>query len=163
MVSTYLSSKKIIDSLLANPKFVNLAKILVNSDKGTPKYLETYDALDALLLSLGINERVNIMKSDGSAWYANLIKPDDPKLNENYNTRQDIFIALNYAFGNPICNKKLYPLKLRSSVCSGYCFATRQSSTLLLPAAYTAKTYKPTHSPLSTDIFTLRVIQDVIL
>ena len=161
MVSTYLSSKKIIKSLLANPQFVNLAKILVNSDKGTPKYLETYDALDALLLSLGINERVNIMKSDGSAWYANLIKPDDPKLNENYNTRQDIFIALNYAFGNPICNKKIYPLELQSSVCSGYGFSTRQSSVRFKRAEYVAKTYKPTSSPLSTDVFTLRVLQDV--
>jgi hypothetical protein len=161
MVSTYLSSKRIIDSLLANPQFVNLAKILVNSDKGTPKYLETYNALNALLLSLGINERVNIMKSDGSAWYANLIKPDDPKLNENYNTRPEIFIALNYAFGNPICNKKLYPLDLQSSVCSGYGFAARVSSVRFKRAEYVAKTYKPTSSPLSTDVFTLRVVQDV--
>jgi len=41
MVSTYLSSVRIIDSLLANSQFVNLAKTLVNSDKGTPTYLAT--------------------------------------------------------------------------------------------------------------------------
>ena len=160
MVSTYLSSVKIIDSLLANSKFVNLAKILVNSDKGSAIYLKTYDALNALLISLGITERVNIMKSDGCAWYANLAKPDDPALNENYNTRPDIFAALNYAFGNPICNKKLYPLELQSSVCSGYGFSTRQSSVRFKRAEYVAKTYKQTSSPLSTDVFTLRVVQD---
>ncbi len=159
----YLSSKKIIKSLLANPQFVNLPKILVNSDKGSNTYSNTYEALNVLLKSLVITVRVNILKSDGMLWYSNIRKQDDPVLNINENTRIEVFSALNYAFGNPIYNIKLYPLKLRSSVCSGYGFATRQSSTLLLPAAYTAKTYKPTHSPLSTDIFTLRVIQDVIL
>jgi hypothetical protein len=152
---------KIIDSLLANSQFVNLAKILVNSDKGTHKYVETYDALNALLISLGITVRMLIIKSDGGFWYSNLRKLDDPVLNDNFNTRSDIFIAINYAFGNPICNKKLYPLDLQSSVCSGYGFSTRQDSVRFVRAEYTAKTYKPTSSPLSTDVFTLRVIQDV--
>ena len=35
MVSTYLSSKAVIDLLLANSQFLSLAKILVNSDKGS--------------------------------------------------------------------------------------------------------------------------------
>ena len=162
MVSTYLSSKRIIDSLLANPKFVNLAKILVNSDKGTPKYLVTYDALNALLKSLGIiTERVNIIKSDGGFWFDSSRTPDDPAITGNYNTRPEIFLALNYAFGNPICNKKLYPLELQSSVCSGYGFADRLSKYSFVNEQYVEKTYKPTSSPLSTDVFTLRVIQDV--
>jgi len=161
MVSTYLSSKRIIDSLLANPQFVNLAKILVNSDKGTPKYLETYDALNAFLKSLGITVRVIIIKSDGGWWYANGHTPDSPILNTNLNTRPEVFLAVNYAFGNPICNKKLYPLELQSSVCSGYGFATRQNSVLRVPSQFTAKTYKPTSSPLSTDVFTLSIVQDV--
>lgn len=161
MSSTYLASRRIIDSLLGNPQFVYLAKTLVNNDKGTPKYLETYDALNALLISLGINVRVGIIKSDGGYWYVNLRKPDDPVLNDNNNTRPEIFSALNFAFGNPICNKKLYPLDLQSSVCSGYCFSTRLSPYRGVPSQYAAKTYKPTLSPLSTDVFTLRVIQDV--
>jgi hypothetical protein len=152
---------KIIDSLLANSKFVNLAKILVNSDKGTPKYLETYDALNALLISLGVTIRTNIFKSDGSFWYSNSRKPNDPILNLNLNTAPEIFSALNYAFGNPICNKKLYPLELQSSICSGYGFAARQNSIRFVLSQYAAKTYKPTSSPLSTDVFTLTVIQDV--
>jgi hypothetical protein len=160
MVSTYLSSKKIIDSLLANSKFVNLAKILVNSDKGTPTYLETYDALNALLISLGITERLVIQKSDGITWYSNLYKPDE-LFNESYNTRPDIFSAINYAFGNPICNKKLYPLELQSSICSGYGFATRAGNERSVTIEITAKTYKPSSNPLSTDVFTLRVVQDV--
>ena len=161
MVSTYLSSKAIIESLLANNQFVNLAKILVNSDKGSTIYLETYDALNALLTSLGITVKVGILKSDGSSWYANFRKPDDPALNQNFNTRPEVFSALNYAFGNPICNKKLYPLDLQSSVCSGYGFANRVSSTFGKADQYVVKTYKPTSSPLSTDVFTLRVTQDV--
>jgi len=154
---------RIIDSLLANPKFVNLAKILVNSDKGTNAYLAAYVGLDNLLISLGITIPllVTIMKSDGGHWYANFRKPDDPVLNQNYNVRPEIFLALNYAFGNPICNKKLYPLELQSSVCSGYGFAERQSTNRLVPTQYVAKTYKPTPSPLSTDVFTLRVFQNV--
>jgi hypothetical protein len=152
---------RIIDSLLANPQFVNLAKILVNSDKGTPKYLETYDALNALLKSLGIRtEQVIIQKSDGVTWYANLYKSDE-LFNKSDNDRPEVFSALNYAFGNPICNKKLYPLELQSSVCSGYGFATRRSTILPVTIEITAKTYKPNSSPLSTDVFTLRVVQDV--
>jgi hypothetical protein len=161
MVSTYLSSKKVLDSLIANTKFVNLATTIVNSDKGTPTYLETYNALLALLKSLGITERVNIIKSDGGYWFDNRRTPDDTTLNGNLNTRPEIFSALNYVFGNPICNKKLYPLDLQSSVCSGYGFASRRSSNNLVTSQYVAMTYKPTPSPLSTDVFTLRVYQDV--
>jgi len=152
---------KIIDFLFANSQFINLAKILVNSDKGTPKYLETYDALNSLLISLGITLRTNIIKSDGGWWYSNLRKPDDPDLNQNRNTEPEVFIALNYAFGNPICNKKIYPLELQSSVCFGYGFAERQNSLRFVSTQYTAKTYKPSSSPLSTNVFTLRVIQDL--
>jgi len=162
MVSTYLSSKRIIESLLANSQFVNLAKILVNSDKETPKYLATYDALNKLLASLGIiTDRVSIFKSDGGYWYSNNRTPEDPRLNENQNTEPEVFSAVNYAFGNPICNKKIYPLDLQSSICSGYGFATRQSSRRFISIECVAKTYKPTSSPLSTDVFTLRVTQNV--
>jgi hypothetical protein len=152
---------KIIDSLFANPQFVNLAKILVNSNKGSNAYLAAYVGLDNLLASLGITERVNIMKSDGGFWYSNTRTPDDPELNKNLNDRPEIFSAVNYAFGNPICNKKLYSLDLQSSVCSGYGFANRVSSTFGESDQYVAKTYKPTSSPLSTDVFTLRITQTV--
>ena len=161
MVSTYLSSKAIIDSLLANSQFVNLAETIVNSNRGSATYLAAYVGLDNLLASLGITERVNIMKSDGGFWYSNTRTPEDPELNKNLNDRPENFLAVNYAFGNPICNKKLYPLDLQSSVCSGYVFANRVSSTFGKADQYVAKTYKPTSSPLSTDVFTLRITQDI--
>ena len=161
MVSTYLSSKAIIDSLLANSQFVNLAETIVNSNRGSATYLAAYVGLDNLLASLGITERVNIMKSDGGFWYSNTRTPEDPELNKNLNDRPEVFSAVNYAFGNPICNKKLYPLDLQSSVCSGYGFANRVSSTFGKSDQYVAKTYKPTSSPLNTDIFTLRITQDI--
>ena len=115
--------------------------------------------MNALLTSLGITVRVGIIKSDGGFWYVNTRTPDDPLLNENQNSDPEIFSAINYAFGNPICNKKLYPVELQSSVCSGYGFTTRRSSSLLRSYEYVTKTYKPTSSPLSTDVFTLRVVQ----
>ena len=160
MSSTYLSSKRIIDSLLANPQFVNLAKTIVNSIKGSKTYLETYDELNVLLKSLGITVRVTIIKSDGLYSYINTRTPDDPVFNENQNTDIDVFSAINYAFGNPICNKKLYPLDLQSSVCSGYGFSSRHSSVIFKPQDFTSKTYKPTSNPLSTDVFTIRIIQN---
>ena len=161
MVSTYLSSKAVIDSLLANTQFLSLAKTLVNSDKGSKIYLATCVKLDNLLASLGITELVSIIKSDGGYWYANFRKQDHIALNENLNNRPEIFLAVNYAFGNPICNKKIYPLDLQSSICSGYGFAQRHSTTRFIHSEYVAKTYKPTSSPLSTDVFTLRITQDV--
>ena len=161
MVSTYLASKKVIDSLLANSQFVNLAKTIVNSNRGSAEYLAAYSSLNALLTSLGVTERVNIIKSDGGYWYANNQTPEQSATVENHNTRPEVFSAVNYAFGNPICNKKLYPLDLQSSVCSGYGFATRPSSTVGDSLQYSTKTYKPTSSPLSIDIFTLRVSQVV--
>jgi len=161
MVSTYLSSKKIIDSLLANSQFVNLAKTIVKSNRGSAEYLAAYNSLNTLLTSLGVTERVNIMKSDGGFWYSNTRIPEDPELKKNLNDRPEVFLAINYAFGNPICNKKLYPSDLQSSVCSGYGLAERVSSTFGEEDQYVAKTYKPTSSPLSTDVFTLRVSQVV--
>lgn len=159
MVSTYLSSKSVIQSLLSNPQFVSLASTLVTSDRGTTVYLNTYASISSLLTSLGITERVVIVKSDGGFWYSNLKTPEQSATVENHNTRPEVFSALNYAFGNPICNKKIYPLDLQSSVCCGYGFATRQSSTANNIEQYAAKTYKPTCSPLSTNVFTLRVSQ----
>ena len=159
MDSTYLLSKKIIDSLFANTQFVNLAKTIVNSNKGTNIYLAAYVGLDNLLISLGITERVNIMKSDGGFWYSNTRTPEDPELKKNLNDRPENFLAINYAFGNPICNKKLYPLDLQSSVCSGYGFAERVSSTELSAEQYVAKTYKPSATPLNRNVLTLRVSQ----
>jgi len=160
MVSTYLSSKAIIDELLANDKFVYRAKLIVNSNRATPEYLTDYRALDNILKELRINNQVDIFKSDGGYWYSNILTPNDPILINNFNTAPEIFSALNYAFGNPICNKKIYPLELQSSVCSGYGFAEILSKYSFVNEQYVAKTYKQTSSPLSTDVFTLRVVQD---
>ena len=160
MVSTYLVSKKVLDSLLANSQFLSLAKTIVNSARGSAAYLAAYNSLNALLLSLRVFERVNIIKSDGGFWFSNIRTPEQSALTENHNTRPEVFSAVNYAFGNPICNKKLYPLDLQSSVCSGYGFAARVSSTELDTEQYVANTYKPTSSPLSADVFTLRVSQN---
>ena len=160
MVSTYLESKVVLDSLLANSQFLSLAKVIVNSNRGSASYLTAYSNLNTLLTFLGVNQRVNIIKSDGGFWYSNLNTPEQSAAVENHNTRPEVFSAVNYAFGNPICNKKLYALDLQSSVCSGYGFAERVSSTEQRDSEqYVAKTYKPSATPLNRNVFTLRVSQ----
>ena len=159
MVSTYLASKAVLDSLLANPQFLSLAKVIVNSSRDSASYASAYSNLNTLLTSLGITERVNIIKSDGGFWYSNKRTVEQAALVENHNTRPEVFSAVNYAFGNPICNKKLYALDLQSSVCSGYGFAERVSSTVKDSEQYVAKTYKPSATPLNRNVFTLRVSQ----
>lgn len=159
MSSTYLASRRIIDLLMANPQFVYLAKTLVNSDKCSTIYSKTYDELNALLTSIGINNQVDVFKSDGEYWYSNILTPNNPILINNFNNIPEVSIAVNHAFGNPIRNKKLYPIELQSSVCSGYGFGERLSKYLFIKEQYVAKTYKSTPSPLSTDVFTIRVVQ----
>ncbi len=61
IVSTYLASKAVLDSLLANTQFLSLAKVIVNSNRDSASYLTAYSNLDALLTSLGVNQRVNII------------------------------------------------------------------------------------------------------
>ena len=160
MVSTYLASKAVLDSLFANSEFLSLAKVIVNSDRDSASYLTAYSNLNTLLTALGVNQRVNIIKSDGGFWYSNLNTPEQSAAIENHNTRPEVFSAVNYAFGNPICNKKLYALDLQSSVCSGYGFAERVSSTEQRDLEqYVAKTYKQSATPLNQNVFTLRVSQ----
>ena len=165
MSGTYLDSKATLDELLSNDKFVYRAKLLINSNRGSPEYLTAYRALDRVIRELGITEsdRVVIVKSDGGYWYSNLSSPEKSATVENHNTRPEVMVALNYAFGNPVTNKKLYPLDLQSSVCSGYGFAERESSTEERIEQYVAFTYKPTDSPLSTNIFTVRVSEKLLL
>jgi hypothetical protein len=163
MSGTYLDSKATLDELLANDKFVYRAKLIVNTNRGTEEYLTAYRALDNVLNELGVTERVNIIKSDGGYWYANNRTPEQSAVVENHNTRPEVLSAVNFAFGNPTCNKSLYPLDLQSSVCSGYGFAERKSSTVLNLEQYVAYTYKPSDSPLSSSVFTVRVAQPLLL
>ena len=161
MVSTYLSSKKVLDSLLVNSQFLTLAKKIVNSTIGSPAYILAYNGLDALLSSLKITYEVNVFKSNGEYSYSNKRTQAETALAGNHNTRPEVFSAVNYRFGNPICNKKLYPLDLQSSVCSGYGFAERFDNTYSRVTQYVAMTYTPTSSPLNNNVFTLRVGQNI--
>lgn len=159
MSGTYLSSKATLDELLANDKFVYRAKLIVNLDKGTPEYLTAYRALNNLIKELGITDIVRVIKSDGGVWFCSFCSPERVATAENHNTRPEIMVALNYAFGNPVTNTKIYPKDLKSSVLEGYGFAERRSSSFKNFEQYVAYTYKPSPSPLSTNVFTVRVAQ----
>ena len=154
-----------LDELLANDKFVFRAKLLVNSDRGSPEYLTAYRALDRVVRELGVpdQDRIVIVKSDGGYWYSNLSSPEKSATVENHNTRPEVMVALNYAFGNPVTNTKIYPKSLMSSCSKGYGFAERESSTEERIEQYVAFTYKPTDSPLSTNVFTVRVSEKLLL
>ena len=160
MSSTYLSSRAIIDRLLKNSQFVSLAQSLVKQVRGSTQWSADFVAISALLVSLGITERVTICKSDGAYYYDNTQTQDQVRAVENHNSRPEFLAAVNYAWGNPICNKKLYPKSLQGTVVAGYGLANRLSSTVGLNEQYVAFTYKNNQaSPLIGDVFTLRVAQ----
>ncbi len=165
MSGTYLSSKAVLDKLLANKTFIYRAKLLVDSDRGTPEYLTAYRALDNIIRQLGVTEtdRVVIVKSDGGYWYSNLSSPEKTATVENHNTRPEVMVAINYAFGNPVTNTNIYPKDLQSSCFKGYGYAERESSTEGRIEQYVAFTYKPTDSPLNINVFTLRVSEKLLL
>lgn len=163
-MSTYLSSKALIKSLLKNSTFVTLSQQLVGFARGSADYTTTFNAITTLLTSLDVDPtiyRVNIIKSDGGYWYANNQSITTVATVENHNSRPEISSAVNYAWGNPIINRKLYPSNLRDTVCEGYGLAARVSSTTNVSDQYVAKTYKDGKSPLGDRIFTLRVAQSV--
>jgi len=160
MLSTYLSSRAIIDRLLANSQFVSLAQSLVKQARGSTQWSTDYVAISALLISLGvITPRVVITESDGAFYFDSTLTQEQTKAVENHNSRPEFLAAVNYAWGNPICNKDLYPKSLRSTVCAGYGLAERFSSTIQKDEQVVAFTYKGEKSPLSNDVFSLRVGQ----
>ena len=161
MSGTYLFSKDVLDKLLNNDKFVYRAKLIVNSDKGTPEYLTIYRAINNLLKELEISKvsGVVIVKSDGGVWYSNISSPEKIENSENYNVRPEFFSAVNYAFGNPITNTKIYPKDLQTCVSNGYGLAERKNTNNQKIEQYVVYTYKPNDSPLSTNVFTLCVLK----
>ena len=164
MHSTYIDCKNVIRKLFNNSTFVSLAQQLVILNKGTVEYVATFNQISALLTSLGVSSlkyRVNIVKSGGSYWYANNQSIADVATTENHNTRPEIMTTVNNAWGNPVKNVDFYPQYLRCMVSKGYGLAKRNSSTLQNNEEYVAKTYKNSHSPLDSTVFTLRVAQVV--
>ena len=158
---TYLDSKATLDELLANDKFVYRAKLLVNTDRGTPEYVNYYNALDNLLKELGIKKLVRIIKSDGSVWYCSIFHEHSLYGMANHNNRQEVSSAINYAFGKPVTDTKIYPKNLQSRCLKGYGFAERRSTSFKNIQQYVAYTYKPSPSPLSNNVFTVRVSEVV--
>lgn len=164
MQSTYINSKNIIKKLFNNSTFISLAQQLIVLNKGTPEYIATFNQISALLISLGISSlkyRVNIIKSDGSYYYANNQSIADVITTENHNTRPEIMTTVNNAWGNPVKNTDFYPHYLRCMVYKGYGLAKRNSTIIQNNLEYVAKTYKNSQSPLDSTVFTLRIAQSV--
>lgn len=160
---TYLISVNLIKKLIANKRFEYLARNMMETFPGGKEWEIFYDQMDELLKSLGIDstkEEVDLFKPDGTVMYSNAFKKDAIIAAPNYNMRPEIFLAVSNAYGNPITNSTLYPKNLESSIKEGFTFAMRQSSTLSKPKQYVAYTKYPNDTPLSLQMYTIRVVQD---
>jgi len=158
----YLGGKLIVDELLADADFVELAQNLVLTKRGSSEYNSLYTQLNAVVKGI-TSERTIVVKSDGSFYYDSNLSSSQAILVENHNSRPEIIASVNFLWGNPMINKtafpitNIYPLELGPTISEGYGLANRFSSTSNLFEYNVAKTYSDTVSPLKSNIFTVRV------
>jgi len=158
----YLDSKLIVDELLADADFVELAQNLVLTKKGSSQYNTLYTQLNAVVQGITSNRTV-VVKSDGSFYYDSNLSSSQAILVENHNSRPEIMASVNFLWGNPMINKtafpitNIYPLELGPTIAEGYGLANRLSSTSDNLEYNVAKTYSDSVSPLNAKVFTVRV------
>jgi len=158
----YLDGKLIVDELLANANFVELAQNLVLTKKGSSEYNSLYTQLNAVVQGITSNRTV-VVKSDGSFYYDSNLSSSQAILVENHNSRPEIMASVNFLWGNPMINKtafpitNIYPLELGLTIAEGYGLANRLSSTSGNLEYNVAKTYSDSVSPLNAKVFTVRV------
>jgi hypothetical protein len=158
----YLGGKLIVDELLADADFLELAQNLILTKKGSSEYNSLYTQLDAVVKGI-TSERTVVVKSDGSFYYDSNLSSSQAILVENHNTRPEIMASVNFLWGNPMINKtsfpirKIYPLELGPTIAEGYGLANRLSSTSGFFEYNVAKTHSDSLSPLNAKVFTVRV------
>ena len=158
----YLGGKLIVDELLADPSFLELAQNLVLTRKGSSQYNTLYTQLNTVVQGI-TSERTVVVKLDGSFYYDSNLSSSQAILVENHNSRPEIMASVNFLWGNPMINKtafpitNIYPLELGPTIAEGYGLANRFSSTSNLFEYNVAKTHSDSLSPLNAKVFTLRV------
>lgn len=161
-IQNFLDGKLIVDELLADADFVELAQNLILTKRGSSEYNSLYTQLNSVVQGITSNRTI-VVKSDGSLYYDSNLSSSDAILVENHNTRPEIMASVNFLWGNPMINKtafpitNIYPLELSSMIAGGYGLADRLSSTSSKDEDYVAKTYSDTVSPLNPKVFTVRV------
>jgi hypothetical protein len=162
-IDKYLLGKIEIDRLFTNNEFILLSEGIIKTKRGSSEYNQLYNQITTLLQSLNIKDRVVIIKIDGAFYYDSSLDSSKAILAENHNSRPEIMSTINFTWGNPMINKtafpirNIYPLTLEPLVSGGYGMSTRISSITNSLEYYIAKVYSNTLSPLSPDLFTLRV------
>ena len=158
----YLGGKLIVDELLADADFVELAQNLVLTKRGSSEYNTLYTQLNTVVQGI-TSERTVVVKSDGVFYYDSNLSSSQAILVENHNTRPEIMASVNFLWGNPMINKtafpitNIYPLELGSTISEGYGLANRFSSTANVFEYNVAKTHSDSVSPLNAKVFTVRV------
>lgn len=158
----YLGGKFIVDELLADPSFLELAQNLILTKRGSSQYNTLYTQLNTVVQEI-TSERTIVVKSDGSFYYDSSLSSSQAILVENHNNRPEIMASVNFLWGNPMINKtafpitNIYPLELGPTIAEGYGLANRFSSTSNLFEYNVAKTHSDSLSPLNAKVFTLRV------
>jgi hypothetical protein len=158
----YLAGKLIVDELLADVHFVELAQNLVLTKRGSSQYNTLYTQLDTVVKGI-TSERTVVVKSDGSFYYDSNLSSSQAILVENHNSRPEIMASVNFLCGNPMINKtafpitNIYPLELGPTIAEGYGLANRLSSTSDNLEYNVAKTHSDSVSPLNPKVFTVRV------
>ena len=158
----YLGGKLIVDKLLGNVDFLELAQNLILTKKGSDEYNSLYTQLDTVVKGI-TSERTVVVKSDGSFYYDSSLSSSQAILVENHNSRPEVIASVNFLWGNPMINKtafpitNIYPLELGPTIAEGYGLANRFSSTSGLFEYNVAKTHSDTVSPLNAKVFTIRV------
>ena len=158
----YLDGKLIVDELLADADFVELAQDLVLTNRGSSNYNSLYTQLNTVVQGI-TSERTVVVKSDGSFYYDSNLSSSQAILIENHNSRPEIMASVNFLWGNPMINKtafpitNIYPLELGPTIAEGYGLANRRSSTSGNLEYNVAKTHSDSVSPLNAKVFTVRV------
>ena len=161
-IQNFLDGKLIVDELLADADFVELAQNLVLTKRGSSEYNTLYTQLNTVVQGI-TSERTIVVKLDGSFYYDSNLSSSQAILVENHNSRPEIMASVNFLWGNPMINKtafpitNIYPLELGPTISEGYGLANRLSSTSDNLEYNVAKTHSDSVSPLNAKVFTVRV------
>lgn len=171
--NTYFSSKALIDSLLNEFTFIEIATFLVIVNQNPNPNI--YNEMNDYLSDVDPKMTVDIISSTGVFLYSNKLTFEEILEQPNQNTCPEVMAAVNFVWGNPMINKTAFPIKpvypdsVAPMVSAGYGLADRLDFTVFKNQQYVAKTwdgFNPDNNqlndkgPLWAGIFTLRVSQN---
>ena len=110
--NTYFSSKTLIDSLLSNDQFIEIANALTILSPSNQSYSQYYNMMNNFLSNIDPKMTVDIISSKGDFLYSNKLTLEEVSKQPNQNTCPEVMASVNFVFGNPIINKTTFPIRL---------------------------------------------------